>query len=160
MSRMTEAMNLIPRAAWAIAVVFYLFFVGLAWLVLIPSDDTLSLWPVVGKAAFAVIIPLFLMAWVLLIGYVNGDARRRGMRHVLWTLLAIFIPNAIGIILYFIMRDPPMRGCTKCGRRVRGGFEFCPGCGTAMAQNCPTCRRSIEAEWSHCPHCGNGLRAA
>jgi hypothetical protein len=60
-------------------------------------------------------IPPFLLVFVLLIGYVNGDARRRGMRYVLWTLLAIFIPNAIGIILYFVLRDPLMRVCQQCG---------------------------------------------
>ncbi len=49
-------------------------------------------------------MPLFVL--VLLIGYVYADAKRRGMRYVMWTLLAIFIPNAIGIILYFVMRDP------------------------------------------------------
>ena len=40
--------------------------------------------------------PIFLFVLVVLIGYVNGDAKRRGMRHVLWTLLAIF---ALAIIV-------------------------------------------------------------
>ena len=160
MSRMSEEMNVIPRTAWVIAVVCYLFFVALAWQVLIPRDDTLSPWPDWGKAIFAVVIPLFLMAWILLIGYVNGDARRRGMRHVMWTLLAIFIPNAIGIILYFIVRERPRQKCPRCGKTVRGGFAFCPACGAEVSQSCPHCRGAIEPGWSHCPSCGKGLRAA
>ena len=28
------------------------------------------------------------------------------MNYVMWTLLAIFIPSAVGVILYFILRDP------------------------------------------------------
>ena len=158
MSRMSEEMNVIPRTAWVIAVVCYLFFVALAWQVLIPRDDTLSPWPDWGKAIFAGVIPLFLMAWVLLIGYVNGDARRRGMRHVMWTLLAIFIPNAIGIILYFILRDPLLHYCPSCGTAVSSGFAFCSKCGKAMAQACPECRSAIQPEWSHCTKCGARLK--
>jgi len=117
-------------------------------------------WPIWGKTLFGIGAPLPSFVFVLLIGYVNGDARRRGMRHVLWTLLAIFIPNAIGIILYFILRDPPLRNCPKCGTAVQGGFAFCPACGTAMSQTCPECRHAVEPSWSHCPSCGGALHAA
>ena len=105
MSRFNQELKVIPPVAWAVAIVFYIGFVILAWLVLIPQDAGLSQWPSAGQAAFAVGIPIFFLIYVLLIGYVYADARRRGMRYVLWTLLAIFIPEAIGIILYFILRD-------------------------------------------------------
>ncbi len=108
----------------------------------------------------ATLIPLCLSVYVLLIGYVNGDARRRGMHYVLWTLLAIFIPNAIGIILYFVMRDPLMRGCPRCSKVVPGRFAFCPSCGSALTQTCVACSHAVEPEWSHCPGCGKGLNAA
>ena len=157
MSRFREEMQVIPRTAWAVAVVCYLSFAALIYNVLIPRDEDFSPWPDWGKAIFAVGIPLFLLADVLLIGYVNGDARRRGMRYVMWTLLAIFIPNAIGIILYFIMRDPPMRNCRKCGARVSGKFAFCPSCGEAATRVCAACGQAIESGWSHCPKCGKGL---
>ena len=61
-------------------------------------------WP--AKLAMSVLPGLPLFVLVLLIGYVNADARRRGMRYVMWTWLAILIPNAIGIILYFVLREP------------------------------------------------------
>jgi len=160
MSRFREELNVIPIGAWAAAVVCYLGFVALVWNFLIPRDEDLSPWPEWGKVVFAIGIPLFLAMYILLIGYVNGDARRRGMRYVLWTLLSIFIPNAIGIILYFIMRERLMRDCPGCGKRVRGMYTFCPLCGTEVVQSCPGCRRSIEAGWSHCPSCGKGLKAA
>ncbi|PYU91173.1 MAG: hypothetical protein DMG08_15995 [Acidobacteria bacterium] len=80
------------------------------------------------------------------------------MRHVMWTLLAVFIPNAIGIILYFILRGPLLRACPKCGAAAGSSFPFCPACGTALAQTCPECRRSVEPGWAHCAHCGADLR--
>ena len=159
MNRFKEEMRVIPLAAWVIAVLSYVGFVVLAWKVMIPHDPNLSGWPVWGAAIFAGGIPLFLAAFILLVGYVNGDARRRGMRYVLWTLLAIFIPNAIGIILYFILRDPPLTKC-QCGSIVRSGFTFCTTCGAALTRICPDCRHAVKPSWAHCPNCGRGLRAA
>jgi hypothetical protein len=160
MNRSLEELKVIPRTAWVIAVAIYAALVWLVLFVVIPRDPKLSLWPGWGQATFAVGIPLFLTIYLLLIGYVNGDARRRGMRYVLWTLLVIFIPNGIGIILYFILRDPAMRKCPKCGTMMRAGFAFCPACGTGVTQTCPACRHAVEPGWSHCPSCGKGLRAA
>ena len=157
MSRFREEVKVIPAIAWVIAAVVYAGLV-VALILTVPSNGGLGTG--LGKAAFTIVIPAFPSILVLLIGYVNGDARRRGMRYVLWTLLAIFIPNAIGIILYFILRDPPLRGCPKCGAFAPGRFAFCPTCGSALARTCLTCRAAVEPGWSHCPSCGAGLRAA
>jgi hypothetical protein len=81
------------------------------------------------------------------------------MRYVMWTLLAFFIPNAIGFILYFILRDPMQQGCPHCGTSVSHGFAFCPKCGGALAPACPQCRVAVQPEWSHCTKCGAGLQA-
>ena len=47
-------------------------------------------------------------------------------------LLAIFIPNALGIILYFVLREPMMTPCPQCSTLVKPGFAFCPACGTKL----------------------------
>lgn len=153
MSRITEEMKLVPRTVWAIAALGYIGAAAGAWWATYEAPWWAKMW-LVG------VVPLFFVTWVLLIGYVNRDARRRGMRHVMWTLLAIFIPNAIGIILYFILRTPLMKDCGQCGRPMSGEFAFCPNCGAETAQSCPSCKRAIEPGWSHCPGCGKGLRAA
>jgi len=154
MNRFRDELRVIPTVAWVLAVVCWLG--AMAFVAFWEADDG----PWVFWALLMTIPPLFFAIGILLIGYVNGDARRRGMRHVMWTLLAIFIPNAIGIILYFIMRDQPLKKCPKCGNSIPGGFAFCPDCGGEVTQSCPSCRRSIEAGWSHCPSCGKGLKAA
>jgi hypothetical protein len=99
----------------------------------------------------------FLGAYVLLVGYVYGDARRRGMNHVLWTLLAIFIPNAIGIILYFILRDPVAVPCPGCGTPAKKGHAYCAGCGAPVRAACPSCRQPVEPGWRNCARCGASL---
>ena len=156
MSKFREELNVIPLVARVLAAVGYLGAVTAVGFIVKQADDG----PWLFWAFLAIFPPLFFASWILLIGYVNGDARRRGMRHVLWTLLAIFIPNAIGIILYFIVREAPMKNCPKCGTAVRGGFGFCQACGAPIAQSCANCRGTIEQGWSHCPSCGKGLKAA
>ena len=160
MSRLREEMKVIPGTAWLIAVLLYVAFGLLSWFIFIPRDPDLNQRPIWAMALFAVVIPSFLAIYVLLIGYVNRDARRRGMRHVMWTLLAIFIPNAIGIILYFIMREPLLRPCPACGNIVSQGYAFCSKCGTALARACPECRSAVQQEWSHCTKCGAKLLKA
>jgi len=95
-----------------------------------------------------------LAAYIALICYIYRDARSRGMPHVTWTLLAIFIPSGIGIILYFILRTPPLVYCTQCRAPISSGLAYCPHCGRALASTCPQCKRISQAGWTHCGWCG------
>jgi hypothetical protein len=103
------------------------------------------------------LVPVFVFFAVLLYGYVYGDAKRRGMRAVLWLLLAIFIPNAIGVILYFVLREPLPIPCASCGAPVNPGFAYCPSCGKQTRAACPECQRAVESGWSNCAYCGAKL---
>lgn len=156
MSGFREELRVIPRTAWVVAWLMYATCViGLAFAT--TQDLEMRKWPLVGKAFFAGGLPALLFVLVVLIGYVNGDAKRRGMRHVMWTLLAIFVPDAIGIILYFILRDPLPIPCPTCGTHVLSKFTFCPHCGTPVQPVCPQCGKAVEHAWTNCPHCGTKL---
>lgn len=160
MSRFRDEMELVPRPAFAIGVCVWLAFFLLMMLLPLRIDPEASHWPLAGKLALAVLpgVPLFIL--VLLDGYVYADAKRRGMRYVMWTLLAALVPNGIGIILYFVLRDPLLLNCTSCGSQVRPGFAFCPKCGGPLSHACPQCRRAVEQGWTHCVNCGASLKAA
>jgi|ERR1700733_4699799 len=97
--------------------------------------------------------------YILLIGYVNQDAGRRGMSRVAWTLLAIFIPNALGVVLYFILRKPRIENCPQCNAIVEPGFGFCPRCRYRLSPVCPQCQRSLHPNDKFCPYCGNDIAA-
>ena len=163
MSRFDQEFALVPQGArWTAVLVCLLATMLLGAIFLVPGFAERS------STAFAVMAPMFLLslvgvaflgAYVLVIGYVYGDARRRGMNHILWTLLAIFIPNAIGIILYFILRDPVPVPCPACHAPGRKGHAFCPSCGAAVRPACPQCRQPIEAGWRVCASCGTPLTA-
>ncbi len=137
----------------------------IAVLILFAMTAICSFLPVVDKNPppypVIVLIGVFLGAllafYVMLIGYINMDAGRRGMSRVLWTLIAIFVPNAIGILLYFILRKPRPSNCPQCGAAVGQGFGFCPQCRYRLGPVCPQCQRGLEAGNKFCPFCGTDL---
>ncbi|HWC97841.1 MAG TPA: hypothetical protein VG456_13850 [Candidatus Sulfopaludibacter sp.] len=84
--------------------------------------------------AFAMVVGCaFVVGLILLFRYIYLDAKRRNMNAALWTVLAIIAPSGIGIILYFLLRQPLPVCCTKCGGAVVPGFVYCPYCGAALA---------------------------
>jgi hypothetical protein len=99
MSRFSEGLKIIPRTAWVIAGICYFGLATLALTVMIPGDKEMKYWPFAGKLAFSFGIFLFIYAWILLISYIYADAKRRGMRYVMWTWLAALIPNGIGVVV-------------------------------------------------------------
>ena len=96
--------------------------------------------------------------FLLLIGYINRDAKRRGMSPTLWTVMAVIIPNALGIILYFLLRQPRSSACPQCGNAVQPGFNFCPRCSYKLSPNCPQCQRAVGVNDVYCPYCATPLR--
>src|SRR5271157_3149689 len=140
MTPIVPRQRVIPFGGWlAAGIVFLLFFLGLG--VIFTTQEDIP-WPI--KFIVPILVPLLLAGYTLLIGYVNGDARRRGMRYVMWTLLAIFLANGIGIILYFILRDPLLVYCPRCGAGVQPSHAFCPRCGAGVQPACRACHRTVQ----------------
>jgi hypothetical protein len=113
--------------------------------------------PLAARIALGATLALFIFLYGFLVSYVYGDAKRRGMRHRLWALVAACVPNALGFIAYFLLREPLLRPCGACGATARRDFAFCPQCGSPLLRVCPACRRPVETAWSHCAHCGTKL---
>ena len=161
MTRFEQEFALVPEGArWTAALVCLAVTALMAGIFLVPGfaekDGTAVL--VLAPVFLASLVGVaFLGAYVLLVGYVFGDARRRRMNYVLWTLLVIFIPSAVGFVLYFILRDPVPVPCPACGAPASKGHAFCAGCGTAVRAACPACRQPVETSWRNCARCGATL---
>jgi RNA polymerase subunit RPABC4/transcription elongation factor Spt4 len=93
-----------------------------------------------------------------LIGYINRDAKRRGMSPTLWTIVAILIPNGLGGLLYFVLRQPLRGACPQCGSAVQNGFNFCPRCSCKLSPSCPQCQRVVGVSDVFCPYCGTSVQ--
>jgi hypothetical protein len=106
---------------------------------------------------FGILAAALVACYILLIGYVSRDAGRRGMSSLLWTLIAIFIPHALGIVLYFVLRKPRTANCPQCNTVVEPGYGFCPQCQCRLNPVCPACQRGVDPLCKFCPHCGRDL---
>ena len=154
---------------WLVSLVIGLYGLALAIMVYVTRavPDALPQ-PLMSKPAllqllamFGIVtsMAIFMGAFILLIGYINRDAKRRGMSPTLWTVIAIFLPYLVGVILYFVMREPLPFECPRCGRLVNAQFNFCPACQCHLRPNCPNCRREIRTGDRFCPHCGMAIEA-
>jgi hypothetical protein len=113
--------------------------------------------PLALRAFMGAVAGIMLGCYVILLGYINQDAGRRSMSRMLWTLIAIFVPNGLGIVLYFVLRKPRTANCPQCDAKIEPGFSFCPRCCNRLQPVCPHCQRSINPGDKFCPYCGGGL---
>jgi RNA polymerase subunit RPABC4/transcription elongation factor Spt4 len=116
--------------------------------------------PVAALVAIGLGGGLLLGAVVLLFGYVNADAKRRGMHSTLWTFIAIFVPYLMGVVAYFLVREPLPFNCPQCGVVVSARFYFCPSCKHNLRPACPQCKREVHAGDKYCPFCAQELERA
>jgi len=147
--------KIVPSWAWALAAIV---FIAAQWffnLELARHADAPPAWcrPLLGLLA-----GIGGGCLLLLIGYINRDAKRRGMSPTLWTLVAIFIPNGLGGLLYFVLRQPLSSACPQCGNPVQSGFNFCPRCSHKLSPTCPQCQHVVAVTDVFCPYCGTPLR--
>lgn len=152
MSSFGERLKLVPTPAWAVGILFTLLIVPVLVFGL-SSDPEMVTWPMPAKIALAVLPCLFVVAYSALVGFIYADAKRRHMRHVLWAWLAL-VPYFIGVIVYFILRDPLPSSCPHCHTDVPRTFAFCPNCGASVHPICSRCGKALQREWMNCAHCG------
>ncbi len=149
-----DEFRIIPR--WLKGLAIALFLVGqvVAQLVHFFEPRQAPLAASMGIAAgFSLIVGVLL----LLFGYVNRDAERRGMNSTLWTLLAIFVPYLLGLITYFLVREPLLYICPECRASVSARFNFCPNCKLNLRPSCPQCKREVRSDDKYCPYCAEEL---
>jgi RNA polymerase subunit RPABC4/transcription elongation factor Spt4 len=152
---LSAEIKIVPPWAWALAIIAFvaaqIVFDG----VMGRHSGAPPAW---GRAILGLLAGLGGGCYLLLIGYICRDAKRRGMSPTLWTILAVIIPNALGIILYFLLRQPRGIACPQCGNAVQSGFNFCPRCSHKLSPSCPQCQRLIGANDIFCPYCAASLR--
>jgi hypothetical protein len=156
--QISEEIRLIPWWAILLAVVFFVGIQFLLHLVIFPREPRPTPEPLRYVAGF--LAGTALAFFTLLVGYVNRDARRRGMSVALWTLIVIFVPNAIGFIIYFLLRWPLLINCPQCGATLNPSFNYCPKCKFNLHPTCPECKHAVQIGDAFCPYCARGLKGA
>jgi RNA polymerase subunit RPABC4/transcription elongation factor Spt4 len=167
--RLREEIKIVPK--WLIWTCVVLWLVAMAIGTLInlsgvngetfPPD--LAGHPVLASLALAgiiTVVAIVMAIWLMALGYVYRDARRRGMNGGLWMLLCMLLSwpfFAIGFILYFQVREPLPFPCPRCSTMVGARFNFCPNCKCNLHPACPNCKREVAETDKFCPYCGQDL---
>jgi hypothetical protein len=115
-----------------------------------------------GAALFGIITgaSLVFAIMVFMVGYVNIDAKRRGMHSALWTFLVLVLMPGyliLGFIIYLLMREPLPYNCPQCGSTVDARFNFCPSCKCNLHPACTQCKREVAETDKYCAYCGYDL---
>jgi RNA polymerase subunit RPABC4/transcription elongation factor Spt4 len=152
---LTPEIKIVPKGAWVLAAVGFFIAQFFFDVVLARQPGPPPAW---ARPLLGILLGLVLGCFVLLIGYINRDAKRRGMSPTLWTLVAVLIPNGLGILLYFILRQSLRSACPQCGNAIQTGFNFCPRCKYKLGPSCPQCQRVVGLDDVYCPYCGTSLR--
>lgn len=95
--------------------------------------------------------------YVLLVGYVSRDVKRRNMQAALWLLIVILMPGGIGAVVYFLLRQPILSRCPHCATEVASATHFCPQCQFQLAPVCGRCFRGVQITDVYCTQCGHDL---
>jgi RNA polymerase subunit RPABC4/transcription elongation factor Spt4 len=128
-----------------------------------PGDESLRSEPglsSLGLAAAITGVSVFLTIFILTMGYVYRDAKRRDMHAGLWTLLVLILSPAylfIGLIIYLLVREPLPFACPQCAATISARFNFCPSCKCNLHPACPQCQREVSDGDKFCPYCATEL---
>jgi double zinc ribbon protein len=161
--RFSDEIRLIPR--WYVTLIVVLYVVALVIIQIANAAEPifpdlrggLSALAAAGVTTAAAIgISLFLFLFC----YIYVDAKRRGMKAGLWLLLAIFVPDLIGVLIYFLLRDPLPLKCAECGALGNARYNYCPNCGHNYRPACPQCKQEARPGDHYCPNCACDLTAA
>lgn len=140
--------------AWVLAVAAFAFFL-VFFNTYVPRQPNPPSRPV--SAIIGLLVAVVFAGWMLLVGYVHNDAERRGMNKWLWTAIVLFVPNAIGFILYLLTRKQLLVYCGSCGYLIQPNFRFCPKCATPRLAACGHCNTPIQPGDLYCNNCGKIL---
>jgi hypothetical protein len=150
-------LKIVPAWAWVLAGICFIA-AQIFFNVVMPHHHPVGGPPAWARPLLGLLAGIGGGCYLLIIGYINRDSKRRGMSPALWTIVAILIPNALGILLYFVLRQPLHSACPKCGHLLQGGCAFCSQCGCKLSMNCQQCQRMVGGDDLFCPYCGCSLR--
>ena len=165
--RFREEFRIVPRWLKVLCAILYVIALAIAVFVVHVEPDSRpgNLHDNVELATLAVIgivtgVSFLFACFILMLGYVNKDAKRRGMNSTLWTLLVLVLsPGYVGIgfIIYFLIREPLPYNCPRCSNLVGPRFNFCPNCKCDLHPSCPNCKHEIAETDKFCPYCAQDL---
>ncbi len=170
-TRFRDEFRIIPKWLKVLCTVLYFIAlsIGVTVMVKVPDARPNDIKDDVGLSVLAIMgiitgVAILFAAGILMLGYVNRDAKRRGMNSALWTwFVLLMLPTSVGIIgliIYLLVREPLPYPCPRCATPVGPRFHFCPNCKCDLYPSCPNCKKEIAETDKYCPYCATELKPA
>lgn len=152
--QVTDELRLVPRWSVALAVVL---FATVQYVMLVYLNQHRHERPPEGFRIFMSLMWGTVVAtFTLMVGYITRDAKRRGMNVAMWTAAVIGM-QGIGLVVYFLLRQPVVSHCPQCSTTLASGFNFCPQCQFQLNPLCSLCNKSVRLTDTYCGYCGHLL---
>lgn len=75
------------------------------------------------------------IAWIFLGTWTYKDAKNKGLNAKLWTLIVMFGPSGIGLLIYFLVgRKESFIKCVNCSNSIPSNSKYCNKCGNAVTE--------------------------
>jgi hypothetical protein len=110
-----------------------------------------------GQASFVAAF-LYLFGFFPVFNWVAVDSRRRAMSTIFWGILVLVTLYA-GLVIYLACRKDERVACPVCGSYPPSSFNFCPCCGSVLADSCPSCGAASRGD-RFCASCGAEIISA
>src|ERR1700755_1489624 len=123
-------LRMIPRWAMALAIAV---FIGMQYLFFKVMPHPHHPAPLPMRMMMSYAWGTMWASYILLLGYVSRDVKRRGMSAGLWMLVCLVLPGGIGAVVYFLLRQPVLSKCPNCTTAIAATYHFCPQCQFQMA---------------------------
>ncbi|HEY4358060.1 MAG TPA: hypothetical protein VGN16_20095 [Acidobacteriaceae bacterium] len=136
--KIRQFLTMVPQAVqrWAAIIVNCAVLIALIMgYVIARHHDVVRTMLLCGLAGL--VFGMFIAVWLLCLGFVYVDARRRAMRPALWVAVVALIPHLIGFLLYFVLRQPIAATCAQCGQMIGMYQRFCSWCGSPQSSPAP-----------------------
>lgn len=79
---------------------------------------------------FVAFISFIILAVIFLGIWTYEDAKARGLNAGMWTAIVMFVPNLIGLLIYFLVgRNQEYTECDYCKSRIPKSAKYCMNCG-------------------------------
>jgi hypothetical protein len=136
--RIRQLFSIVPKAVqlWAVVIVDCAVLIGLV-VGYQAADQGARLRTMSLDGSAALLVGIVIATWLLCLGFVFADARRRAMRPVLWSLVAGLFPHLLGFLLYFVMRQAIASTCIHCRQTIALYQRFCSWCGNPKISSTP-----------------------
>lgn len=158
-SQFQQDTRLIPWWSYVLAAIFFVGMPMLFMLVIAPSDPRPR--PRAYTAVMSVLFGMFLAFYMLMIGFVTRDSKRRGMNPIVWTLILVsLLPSGVGFIVYFLLREPVALRCPHCSQDIALDQNFCTQCRFQLKPICISCRHALADDDVYCAYCGTATQPA